>query len=331
MIPSIKIGNASRMDTLSQILQAVHTRSPLIADMRMGADVSVGLPALGGLPFHYVVKGACRLHAASQTVELAAGDFVMLARLPYYRLETGSGAHRIEILDFAERDNFLAGALRSGRNQLLMRDFGEAPAQTRIISAILMPGGRDGGPLARDLPVVTLLRGMTSLLEPWLIAAIDFMSAEVRESEPGLGAVAERLIEVIFIAVLRKWLLDADHQRGWIRGLTDPTIARVLNAIHDDPGRRWTLRDLAIAAGRSRSGLAKHFHDVMGEAPFAYLTRWRMDLAALEVATGRRSIGEIGTGLGYQGPQAFARAFLASFGESPAQYRRRRRAEAAGP
>ena len=318
------------MDTLSQILQAVHTRSPLIADVRMGADVSVGLPALGGLPFHYVVKGACRLHAGSQIMELAAGDFVMLARLPYYRLETGSGAHRIEILDFAERDNFLAGELRTGRNQLLMRDFGQAPAQTRIISAILMPGDRDGGPLARDLPVVTLLRGMTSLLEPWLIAAIDFMSAEVHASEPGLSAVAERLIEVIFIAVLRKWLLDGGHQQGWIRGLTDPAIARVLNAMHDDPGRRWTLRDLALASGRSRSGIARHFREVMGEPPFVYLTRWRMDLAATELARRRRSIADIGISLGYQGPQAFTRAFMAAFGETPAQYRRRCRAEATG-
>ena len=233
-------------------------------------------------------------------------------------------------MDFAERDNFLADELRTGRNQLLMRQVGDAPAQTRIISAILMPGGRDGGPLARDLPVVTLLRGVTSLLEPWLIAAIDFMSAEVRAFEPGLSAVAERLIEVIFIAVLRKWLLDGGHQQGWIRGLTDPAIARVLNAIHDDPGRRWTLRDLALASGRSRSAIAKHFHEVMGEPPFAYLTRWRMDLAASEVARGRRSVGDIGVSLGYRGPQAFTRAFVAAFGETPAQYRRRSRAGAAG-
>ncbi len=315
------------MDTLSQILQAVHARSPLIADVRLGADVSVGLPALGGLPFHYIVKGACRLRAGSENVALAAGDFVMLARLPYYRFETGSGAHRVEVMDFAERDNFLPDELRTGRNQLLMRQIGDAPVQTRIISAILMPGGRDGGPLTRDLPVVTLLRGMTALLEPWLIAAIDFMSAEVRAFEPGFSAIAERLVEVIFIAVLRKWLLDGGHQRGWIRGLTDPAIARVLNAIHDDPGRRWTLRELAVASGRSRSSIAKHFHEVMGEPPFVYLTRWRMDLAASELAHGRRSIGEISAGLGYQAPQAFTRAFLTAFGETPAQYRRRRRTE----
>ncbi len=78
------------MDTLSQILQTIRTRSPLIADLSFGNNVSIGLPALGGLPFHYVVKGNCRLETGEDSVELAAGDFVMVARLPYYRFETAA-------------------------------------------------------------------------------------------------------------------------------------------------------------------------------------------------------------------------------------------------
>ena len=316
------------MDTLSQILQAARVRSPLIADLRLGADVSVGLPALGGLPFHYIVKGACRLDTGSERVDLVAGDFVMLTRLPYYRLETGRGVRRLEIMEFAERDKFSLDELHTGRNQLLNREIGDAPMEVRVFSAILMPGDRSGSPLIRDLPIVTLLRDIKSLLEPWLVAAIDFMSAEVREIEPGLSVIAERLIEVIFLAVLRMWLLDRGHERGWMRGLTDPTVARVLNAMHAEPERHWTLHDLATVAGRSRSGLAKHFREIMDETPFVYLMRWRMYLAASEVARGSRSITEIGASVGYAGSLAFARAFVATFGETPAHYRRRSRKEA---
>ena len=311
------------MDPLSQMLQSIRARSPLIADLRLGAHVSVGVPALGGLPFHYVAKGACRLDAGGERMELQAGDFVMLARSPYYRFSTGSGARSIEVMDFAERDNFSVDDLRTGIDHLLMRNFGDGPVEARILSAIVVPGGREGGPLTRDLPRITLLREVKSLLEPWLVAAIDFMSSEVREPEPGLGAIAERLVELIFIAVLRKWLLDGEHERGWMRGLTDPTISRVLNAMHAEPGRRWSLRDLATVSGRSRSGLAEHFREVMDETPFAYLTRWRMHLAASAVARADRSTADIGADLGYQGPQAFARAFRTAFGETPAQYRRR--------
>ena len=315
------------MDTLSQILQAARVRSPLIADLRLGTDVSVGLPALGGLPFHYIVKGSCRLDTGSQCIDLVAGDFVMLARLPYYRLETGQGGQRFEVMEFAERDNFSLDELHTGRNQLLMREIGNAPIAVRVFSAILMPGDRGGSPLIRHLPTVTLLRDIKSLLEPWLVAAIEFMSAQVRDIEPGQSVVAERLIEVIFLAVLRKWLLDHGHERGWMRGLRDPAVARVLGAIHAEPGRRWTLHDLATVAGRSRSGLAKHFREIMDETPFGYLTRWRMYLAAAEVARGSRSIAEIGASVGYAGSLAFSRVFVATFGETPAQYRRRSRKE----
>ncbi len=312
------------MDSVSQLLQATRARSPLVADFRLGADVSIGLPALGGLPFHYVVSGHCCLDTGGERIALQAGDFVMLARLSHYHMETGTGARRMEIMEFAERDNFSIDDFRAGRNRLLTRDFGDAPMQTRIFSAIMMSGGFAASPLTRDLPDVTLLREARSFLEPWLVAAIEFMSAEVSEPQSGLGAIAERLIEVIFLAVLRKWLLATSHECGWMRGLTDPVISRALDAIHADPGRRWTLTGLAAASGCSRSGLARHFADVTGETPFAYLTRWRMHLAASAILAGSRSVADIGASLGYSGASAFTRVFSATFGQTPAKFRRSR-------
>ena len=134
-------------------------------------------------------------------------------------------------------------------------------------------------------------------------------------------------MEVIFLAVLRKWLLDGNHQKGWMRGLTDPTIARVLNAIHAEPRRHWTLSDLAVVAGRSRSGLAQYFRDIMGETPFGYITRWRMHLAALAIAQGGHSVADVAESVGYRGSPAFARTFFATYGETPAQYSRRCRSK----
>ena len=114
-----------------------------------------------------------------------------------------------------------------------------------------------------------------------------------------------------------------------MRGVTDATISRVLDAVHAQPGRRWTLASLAVVAGRSRSGLAAHFRDVMGEPPFAYITRWRMHLAAAAVASGDLSTAEIAASLGYEGPQAFSRAFAVAFQVTPAHYRRRHAAAVA--
>ena len=128
------------MDALSTVLRATRTRSPLIADLRLGNNLSIGLPALGGLPFHYVLSGSCKLVTPDEDVSLQAGDLIMLAHIAYYRFETGSGSQRTEVMQFAERDNFFAKDLRTGRNHLLMREFGKAPIKTRILSAIVFPG-----------------------------------------------------------------------------------------------------------------------------------------------------------------------------------------------
>ncbi len=313
------------MDTLSLMLRATRVRSPLIADMRLGPNLSVGVPAFGGMPLHYVASGTCRLKTEREFFELNEGDFVMLVRTPYYRFCTGDGAMQIEVMDFAERDRFSPDYMHTGAGHLLTRDIGEAPTHARILSAIIMPGeGPEAGPLTRDLPDVMLLRDTKPFLEPWLHAAIEFMSNEVREVEPGSSAIAERLIELILITALRRWLLDAKPERGWMRGVTDAAISRVLNAVHAQPGRRWTLGGLAVIAGRSRSGLAAHFREVMGETPFGYITNWRMHLAAAAISSGNRSTAEIAASLGYEDSQAFSRAFASAFGATPAQYRRRR-------
>ena len=202
----------------------------------------------------------------------------------HYRLETGTGGRRFEVMDLAERDDFTVDRLQTGMDRLLTTDFGESAPQVQILSALLVPGGRDGGPLIRDLPDLVLIRNVKALLEPWLVAAIDFMSLDGGDHGPGRSAVAERLVEVIVIAALRKWLLEGNHGPGWMKGLSDPAVSRALNAMHAEPGRRWHLRDLAMIAGQSRSTFAEHFRQTMNETPFTYLLRWRMHLAVNAVA-----------------------------------------------
>ena len=311
-----------QMDPLTHILRSTRFRSPLIADLRLGADVSLGLPHQPGIPFHYVVEGSCRLTCQTQSISLQAGNIVMLPRWPDYRVETGLGVERVEVMDFAEREGLAADYLQTGLDRALLTVVGGGIPATRLLSGIVTLAGQEKGPLMRNLPEITLVRDAKAQLEPWLAAAIEFISVEGSAPEPGFGAVAERLIELLFVTTLRRSLLESAHEKGWIRGLADPTISRALDAIHADPARHWTLRDLAAASGRSRSGFAEHFRAGMEETPFAYLVRLRMHLASGLVEEGRQSIADIGAGLGYRSPHAFARAFVEAFGETPTQYRR---------
>jgi AraC-like DNA-binding protein len=50
-------------------------------------------------------------------------------------------------------------------------------------------------------------------------------------------------------------------------------------ALHAEPGRKWTVAELASAATVSRSVLDRRFREVLGRSPTKYLTEWRMHLA----------------------------------------------------
>jgi len=75
----------------------------------------------------------------------------------------------------------------------------------------------------------------------------------------------------------------------------------------------------------SRATLARRFGQLVGEPPLAYLTRWRMDLAARRLRETRDPVKAIARDLGYTSEFAFSRAFTRSRGEAPGRYRKRLR------
>ena len=92
--------------------------------------------------------------------------------------------------------------------------------------------------------------------------------------------------------------------------------------MHESPAYRWTLGDLAAQAGLSRSVFARRFREQVGETPIAYLTRWRMTLAAEQLTTGRRPLAQTAFSLGYASETAFNTAFKRVMGCSPRRYAR---------
>ncbi len=83
--------------------------------------------------------------------------------------------------------------------------------------------------------------------------------------------------------------------------------------------------DLGRNVGLSRSALAERFSEVMGEPIFAFLTRWRLNLAAEYLLTTQRPIEAIAHEAGYESASAFSVAFKRAFGKPPSIWRRKRR------
>jgi AraC-like DNA-binding protein len=97
----------------------------------------------------------------------------------------------------------------------------------------------------------------------------------------GGECVLARLSELLFIEVVRRHLSELpEGQAGWLGGLRDASIGRVLAQFHERPARDWTLEDLARDVGVSRSVLAERFSHIVGMPPMQYLAQWRLQLAS---------------------------------------------------
>ncbi|MBX3193661.1 MAG: AraC family transcriptional regulator [Microbacteriaceae bacterium] len=177
----------------------------------------------------------------------------------------------------------------------------------------------DGGashPLVRTLPpMIVLPLSAVSTLEP----ALAMLFAEIDEVRCGRRVLADRLFEVVLIQLLR-WLLDHAEEvalpTGLLTGLTDWRLARVLVALHEEPGRAWSLRAMAEEARMSRSSFAARFTQLVGVPPADYLAGWRITLAQGRLRDGD-TVTRIAHELGYSGAPALSRAFAQRTGHSP--------------
>src|SRR5699024_5130296 len=91
---------------------------------------------------------------------------------------------------------------------------------------------------------------------------------------------------------------------------------RVIEAIHADPGRDWTVELLATLGAMSRSVFAERFRLAVGSSPGTYVTGVRMDTAKRMLRAGR-SVSATAAELGYSSDEGFSRAFRRHTGRTP--------------
>jgi AraC-like DNA-binding protein len=177
-------------------------------------------------------------------------------------------------------------------------------------------------PVLATLPPLLRVRRTSSERDDLLSQLIDLTLAEARLPRPGGETIRLRLSELIFVEVMRRHLetLPA-HETGWLSGLRDPLVGKVLVMLHENPAYPWTLNELARRACVSRAALAARFTHVVGHAPMQYLTLWRMQIAARRLADSSMKVAAIGHEIGYGSESAFSRAFKKTVGLSPSAWR----------
>ena len=153
-------------------------------------------------------------------------------------------------------------------------------------------------------------------------AVLGRTGMKINDAYTVVFSILAKLSEALFVDTLRRYVAGLpEQQRGWLTGARDPIVGRSLGLMHRRIAHPWTIASLADEVGISRSALVERFTRYLSEPPMAYLTRWRLQLAARSLERTSRGVAEIAGDVGYESEAAFNRAFKREFGRPPGRYR----------
>jgi AraC-like DNA-binding protein len=334
-------------DTLSDLLRAVRLRgaiffyvegaSPWVAEAPAAKTIIPAiLPGVDHMmEFHVVARGGCWAAVVGQEpIRLDEGDVVIFPQGDHHVMSSAPGL-RAETVDasplFAPKPPQLPFSLSVGAEGVMTaRLDGGGGGDTTLVCGFLGCDARPFNPLLASMPRALHMRGIARENTSWIG---DLLRAAVEESNrkrPGGEAVLERMSEMLFVEILRRYADElGPDQTGWLAGMRDATVGRALSLLHARPGEPWTLERLAARAALSRSALHERFAHFIGQPPMQYLASWRMQLAAARLRDTDAKVIDVALEVGYENEAAFARAFRRIVGASPAAWRRERRGAAA--
>jgi len=326
------------MDAFSEVLNGVRLKGAMFFSAEFSAPwrlstphCRVLAPALApGAPhivvYHFVVEGTARACVDSgPDVELSPGDIVVFPHGDPHQLSAGAGTDPVESAALLRR-------IATG--DLSPMQAGGGGAITRFVCGYLTLDPLLCGPILESLPPILKVSVRTDRAGHWLEQSILHLLEEAASDRAGSDAMLAKLSEALFVDTVRRYVAGLpDRTTGWLAGARDPVVGKSLALLHRRPGHPWTVVELATSVGVSRSALVARFTQYLSEPPMAYLTGWRLRLAAQALTSSSKAVAAVAAAVGYESEAAFNRAFKRAFGAPPAQYRRHtRKAQAAhGP
>ena len=313
------------MDPLADVLDLSRVSGAMMAQLIAHEPWGVDVDPLPGAAFHAVVSGGCWLRMSGRDpLRMMPGDVVLLPTNTPHALVSDVDA---ETMPFGPLEK---EARRTADGDVLIDGPG---ARTRVLCASYDYDHDVAHPLLSQLPPVLHVPADPPGDDGALAATLRLLALELGGRPPGSRAAVGRLIDVMLIHVIRAWQLTQEslEDGSWLVALRDPVVAGTLARIHARPEQPWTVDSLAAKVHVSRATLARRFAELVDESPLAYLTRWRMDVAAQRLRDTDDAIGAVADHVGYRSEYAFSRAFARHRGLAPGRYRHAARQRSAQP
>lgn len=299
------------MDPLSDVLSLLKMHSYACGGFDVGGEISLRFEKHAGIKCYAVVSGGgwLTIEGLADPIQLKSADCFVLPQGRPFCLATDLG---LQPVDFR--------TLRADARNGSVVSYNGGGSFFIVGGHFALSAGHASDLLGALPPCVHLQKQSDKDVLRW---SIERLMEELREPQPGSGLIAQHLAHTMLLQALRLHLTrDPQDRVGWLFALTDTQIGPAITAMHEAPGHRWTVQELAERVGMSRSVFAQRFKDRVGESPMEYLTRWRMLLAGDKLINSTDPVSVISLALGYESEAAFSTAFRRIMGCSPRQYGR---------
>lgn len=332
------------VDWLSQLFDLLPVRGQLDIRCSFGAPwrMEEKNAPVGQIPYHVVVAGRAVLRDPQTGAEnwLESGDILLLPSGAGHILHDGSGEAPVLPNDHQQQHLLLKESAGTGpRLDMLCGRFQLAGFHARMLARYLpeqlivrAEDGRGKGvpPIMDDTvphPSANTPDVVRTPTGQHLAMLLGLMRAEAHNPGPGTRAMLNAYSAALLTLALRHASEGKDAPVGLLALAGHPRLNPALIAMLDDPGRNWTLPQLAELCHMSRATLVRHFQDLLGYSANDLLLEIRMMRAANLLEKQDHSTGAVGEMVGYQSEAAFQRAFKNHMGLTPAQWRRNARQE----
>ena len=311
-------------DLLSEMLKAVRLAGAVFLNARFTTPFGVRDPKAYAQRtpmarlrhvsnFHLIVAGQCEFESAGERCSVSSGDVIFHPFPGQYTFWSGA-PKRIADASEVVQPSPIEGVWRV--------DYGGGGEEVHMICGFVQSTEFLFLPVFRTLPSLFVERTAEDKVGALIGATVREIVTLVEAAAPGTQAVLGRLMELLFVELLRRHIARLPaSSTGWFASLNDPIVGRALQLLHGEPEYRWTIDEVARRIGSSRTVLNDRFKALLGRPPIEYLVNWRIQLAAERLRLGQESVPRIAESVGYESEAAFIRAFKRVTGMTPGQWR----------
>lgn len=288
------------LDPLSEVLQLLKLDVSIYHNAKVCGGWYMGELQRRGSSFHIVTLGSCYLDAPGHfSGQINEGDLMIFPRpLQHTMRPIEPGAGEQQHLTFTEGEKLQGTGLLCGDVHFQHR----------------------GSQFVLDaLPPLLIIRFEQA--KRWMKPLLEMVVAENSSLGIVSKVILDRLSELLFTYAVKEYIHEQPSLATILSLYGDERLAIAINEIHRQPGRDWTLDQLARKAMMSRTVLAEKFKATSGWTVGQYISWWRMQLA-WDLLQNGEGVASVATRVGYQSEAAFSRAFKKMFELSPGKVRR---------